>query len=253
MAPWWFTFSLLVVTAAIGTLVIGFARAGARTSSAGGRSPVVRMTLWVAVVWAAASIIGALVAVLSTLMQDDVRITVPVEEYWPRLPEGTEFDGPTASIDGGGFTSASLIARGLGAGTRVMWALSQGIAWLLPGIIAAVLAVACWQLLTGRAFRPVIVGMALFTAAALAVGGIAVQVLGDVAGYQAGVELLQLTSAQYPDVPQLPDSDMSTWLPRPRFEVTIPFWPVAAGLAFAALAAILRHGSRLQRDTEGLV
>ncbi len=33
----------------------------------------------------------------------------------------------------------------------------------------------------------------------------------------------------------------------------LPFWPIAAGLAFAALAANLRHGSTLQRDTGGLV
>lgn len=249
MAPWWFAVSLVVVTAVIGTVVVGFAHA----SSTQGRSPIVRVTLWVAAAWAVLSVGGALVTVLSTVTQDDVRITVPVEEYWPRLPEGTEIDGPTASIDGGGFTSASLVARGLSTGTRVMWASSQAIAWLLPGVIAIVLAIACRHLLQGRAFRPVIARMTAFAAVAIAVGGIATQVLGDLAGYQAAIELLQVTSAQYPDIPQLPDSDVTTWLPVPRFEVTIPFWPIAAGLAFAALAAIFRYGSRLQRDTEGLV
>ncbi len=244
----WFAISLAVTTALIGTFVIAFGRRLAQ-----GGNGVVRVTFWVAAIWAGAGAVGAVVVALSTLIQDDVRITVPVEEYWPRLPEGTQFDGPTASLDGGGFTSASLIARGLSGGTRMMWACSQAIAWLLPAIIATLIAVACWQLLKGRAFRPVVIRMATITAVTVAVGGIAVQVLGDIAGYQAGIELLHVAGAQYPDIPQLPDSDLSTWLPRPRFELTLPFWPIAAGLAFAALATIFRYGARLQRDTDGLV
>lgn len=132
----WFAISLAVVTALIGTVVIAFGRRLAR-----GGSAVVRVTVWIAVIWGFSGAIGAVVVALSTLFQDDVRITVPVEEYWPRLP----------------------------------------------------------------------------------------------------------------DLPQLPDSDLSTWLPRPRFDLTLPFWPIAAGLAFAALATIFRYGARLQRDTEGLV
>ena len=34
---------------------------------------------------------------------------------------------------------------------------------------------------------------------------------------------------------------------------TVPWWPALVALACAALAAIFRHGARLQRDTEGLV
>ena len=44
-----------------------------------------------------------------------------------------------------------------------------------------------------------------------------------------------------------------TRLPRAAAMVNVPFWPLAAGLAFAALATIFRYGSRLQRDTDGLV
>jgi len=45
----------------------------------------------------------------------------------------------------------------------------------------------------------------------------------------------------------------AAWLPQPGFGIEFPLWPIAAGLAFTALAAIFRYGSRLQRDTEGLV
>lgn len=248
----WFAISLVAVTALIGTVVIVFARAAARTSN-DEATPAVRATLWIAAIWAIAGVIGALAVVLTTLMQRDIDITVPVQEFWPRLPSGAEFEGPTASLEGGGFTTAELHAGGLSTGVRVQWAAAQAIGWLVPATIAALIAVASSQLLAGRAFRPLVARMAMITAIVVAVGGIAVQVLGDTAGYQAGVELLQVGSAMYPDIPQFPDSDMSTWLPRPEFRLLVPFWPIAAGLAFAALAAIFRSGSRLQRDTEGLV
>lgn len=249
----WFAVSLVVVTAVVGTLVIAFGRRLGRPANGVDGVAVVRVTFGVAVVWAAAGFIGAVIAVLSALFQDDVTITVPVEQFWPRLPEGTEVNGPTASIDGGGFDTATLVARSLSAGTRVMWAISQGLLGLMSGVIALMIAVACWQLLQGKAFRDVVIRAALVTAVVVAVAGTAGQVLGDLAGYQAGVELLQVTSATYPDVPQLPDADMTTWMPMPRFALTIPFWPLASGLGFAALAAVFRYGARLQRDTVGLV
>ena len=46
---------------------------------------------------------------------------------------------------------------------------------------------------------------------------------------------------------------LAAWWPQDAFVVNFPFWPIAAGLAFAALGAVLRHGAHLQRETEGLV
>jgi hypothetical protein len=37
------------------------------------------------------------------------------------------------------------------------------------------------------------------------------------------------------------------------YDFTVPWWPALVALACAAFAAILRHGARLQNDTEGLV
>ena len=44
-----------------------------------------------------------------------------------------------------------------------------------------------------------------------------------------------------------------TWLVTAPFALTVPFWPLGAGLALALLAAAFRAGERLRRDTEGLV
>ena len=49
------------------------------------------------------------------------------------------------------------------------------------------------------------------------------------------------------------DNVFDAWLPTATVQVSFPFWPIAVGLAFAVLAAILRYGSRLQNDVKGLV
>lgn len=56
----------------------------------------------------------------------------------------------------------------------------------------------------------------------------------------------------WPEIAGVEDP-LRAWLPRAAAMVNVPFWPLAAGLAFAALATIFRYGSRLQRDTDGLV
>jgi len=76
--------------------------------------------------------------------------------------------------------------------------------------------------------------------------------LSDIGGSMAASELLQITGGSYAEVAGIEDV-FDAWLPQPNFVLELPVWPIAAGLAFAALAAVFRYGSRLQRDTEGLV
>lgn len=246
----WFAISLTIAVAVLGSLIVFLVtrpRPRAKDDSS-----TVTVTYWVAVAWATMSVIGAIAAVLIALMQPEVTITVPVEEFWPRLPAGTVIEGTTASRAGGGFTSAELSVAGLSTGARILWAVSQGFAWLLPAAIAGLLAVACHQLRAGRAFAPVVARMAMITAVVVAVGGLTMQVTGDIAGNLAAVEVLQWTGAEYPDIPGIED-ELQGWWPQPGFVIEFPFWPLAAGLGFAALSAVLRSGTRLQRDTEGLV
>jgi hypothetical protein len=37
------------------------------------------------------------------------------------------------------------------------------------------------------------------------------------------------------------------------FQLTVPFWPVAAGLGLALVAAAFRMGAQLRHDTQGLI
>ncbi|GAA3905272.1 hypothetical protein [Microbacterium invictum] len=250
--PGWFLVASLAVVALIAVMIGVFGVASARTKNSDDPSPVVKVTLVVAAFWAAISVLAAIVSVLNVLLNESVTITVPVQEFWPQLPAGTEVDGTTATLDGGGFTSAELVATGLSTGARVCWAIGQGLGLLVPGAVAAMIAVTCFQLLAGRAFAPVVARTSMVTAVVVAVGGIAAQLLSDIGGSMAASEVLGHTGGSYEEVAGIEDV-FDAWLPQPTFVLELPFWPIAAGLAFAALAAVFRYGSRLQRDTEGLV
>lgn len=248
----WIFIAGLVVVALLALAIGAFGVASARSKNAGDPSPVVKVTLSVAAFWAVISGLGAIIVALTALLQEEVTITVPVQEFWPQLPAGTEIDGTSATLVGGGFTSAELIASGLSTAARVCWAIGQGLAWLVPGAVAAMIAVTCFQLLAGRAFAPVVARTAMITAVVVAAGGVAAQVLSDIGGSMAASEILTWSSAKYDEVAGIEDP-LDAWWPHAALAVELPFWPLAAGLAFAALAAVFRYGSRLQRETELLV
>lgn len=243
MATWWMGAGLVLLLAAAALVVVA-ARA---SRSGGGDAAIVRTTLVIAAATAVIAAVGGVVAVLTALVQPQVEIAVPVREFWPTLPADTEIEGTTATRVAGGFTVATIQAEGLSLGARVCWAVAQGLAWLVPGAVAALVAVACSRLRAGRPFAPVLARMALVVAVVVALGGTASQVLGDIAGSIASHELLQWTgmvsSAE----------DAADRLPTPTLAVTFPFWPIGAGFGLAALATLLRRGQALQRDAEGLV
>lgn len=242
----WIALFLLVV------VIVLFVRAARRARRTGDPSPMISITLTVSAFWAALSVLGLLVTLVNTLTASAVTLDVPVREFWPQLPSGVVAEGASATRDGGGFTTAQLSVEGLSVTARVLWAASQALGMLVPATIAALIAVACFQLLAGRAFAPVGARMATITAVVVAVGASVGQVLGQIAGSMASAELFDIGGGRWEEIPGIEDP-FAAWIPDSTLSVTFPFWPIAAGLAFAALAAILRYGSRLQRDTEGLV
>jgi hypothetical protein len=248
------------LTVIAGVVVLGAAIAigylavrRARRASDDRSMSVVSVTLSLAAFWAVIAVTGAAIVVPVTLLSPDVTLAVPVAPYWPLLPEGTVIDGPTATRVSGGLTSGELTVSGLSMAARLCWAMSQGLGWLLSAAIAALIAIACFQLLAGRPFAPVLARATMIMAVSVAVGGVAVAVLGEIAGNLAANELLSVTAAEWTDIPGV-ESVVDAWWPQPAgFTLTFPFWPIGAGLALAALAAVFRHGGVLQRETEGLV
>nr|WP_274636054.1 hypothetical protein [Microbacterium bovistercoris] len=250
---WGHLLILAVALVAVVLAVVFAVRSWRRSRKAGESSTsVVSVTLSVAALWATFSVFGAIIVTATILLQPQVQITIPVQDYWPKLPSGMHIEGMTATRASGGFTSADLQVDGLSLGARITWAISQALGWLVPGAIAGLIALACFHLLAGRAFAPVVARMAMVTAVVVAAGGVATQVLGDIAGSMAAAEVLHYTGGGWDEIPGAEDP-LDMWWPHAAFTVSFPFLPLAAGLAFAALAALLKYGAKLQRDTEGLV
>lgn len=239
----WMMIAGLLLLGAVMLLVVAMR---ARRSDEGD-GVTIRVTLAVATAVAAVAALGAVASAAAALVGPHVTIAIPVEEYWPQLPAGSDIEGPTAARVGGGFSSATVALAGLSTGARVCWAISQALAWIVPGAVAALVAVVCRQVRHGRPFAPVLARVTLIVAVAVAGGGTAAQVLGDIAGSMASRELLEwsglVSTAE----------DAVERLPAPALLISFPFWPIGAGLGLAALATVLRRGRVLERDTEGLV
>lgn len=242
----WIAAAALVV--AIALLVAAAARARRR----GDPSPVVSLALTLSALWAAFSLLGAVISVVQNLAAEAPRMSVPVARFWPELLPGVVIDaGPTAEVVGGGFMVAEVDVAGVSPLARGLWTTGQALWSLIPAAIAALIAVACFQLLARRAFDRIIVRVTMATAVIVAAGGTAAQLLSDIAGSMASHELFARGSAQWTEIPGI--DDPFAWWPEATLNVSLPFWPIAAGLGLAALAAVFRYGSRLERDTEGLV
>ncbi|MCT9820513.1 hypothetical protein N3K63_09490 [Microbacterium sp. W1N] len=231
-------------------LIVIFVRRARRARTTGDTSPVVSLTLSLAAIWAAVSLIGAAIAFVVALAGTPT-ITIPVNQYWPTVPGLTVDSGPTASYVSGGFTQAEVTVEGLSPQTRWTWAAGQLLTGLVPVAIAGMIAVACFQLLAGRAFAPAVARLSLVTGIVVAVAGCAGELLSGIGGSMAANELLNVVSAHGTVIPGI--DDPLSLLPTTSLDWSLPLWPIAAGLAFAALAAIFRYGSVLQRDTQGLV
>jgi hypothetical protein len=215
-----------------------------------GVDAVIGVTLTVAALVAVFAAFGVVVTVIAGF-QTGLTITIPVQQFWPHPASGVSIQsGPSAHVDDGGFTTAEVTASGLSTGIRVMWVTGQAIGVLLIASVAALVAVLCFQLLRGAPFVATLRRAALVTAVVCLVGGLGSQLLCGIAGGLASYELLEVHGWACPR--GVVDA-CATGLPTPFFSLDVNFWPIGAALGLAVFAALLRVGSRLQRDTEGLV
>ncbi|GAA3777095.1 hypothetical protein GCM10022240_30670 [Microbacterium kribbense] len=151
-------------------------------------------TLTAATLFAAISLLGAGLTLVELLTAAQLQMTVPVRQFWPQLPDGmtlTTAAGMPARIDGG-FTSADLAVENVSEGARALWAIGQTLGVLVPAAIAVLIAIACFQLIRGRAFAPVVARMALVTAFVVLIGGVLAQALSEFAGSLVSNQLLSL-------------------------------------------------------------
>lgn len=229
---------VLVVLAVVAGIVLWAAR------RRGSQTALIDAALTISAWWAGIGLVGIVISVIQTLTAQEVFVTdVPVSTTWPAELScgdvGADVDGP--HLDCATLPTADLWIAGLTAAPRILLGVGQLFGGLLVILPAAAIAVICLQLLRGAPFARIAERALIVTAVVVLVAGIGVDIAFGIARGLAASEVL-------PPVGHGPVTASGA-----LFSLSVQLWPIGAALGIAALAAVFRYGSRLQRDTEGLV
>lgn len=119
-----------------------------------------------------------------------------------------------------------------------------GVTLQLPTVAVGVfVAILCGRIIRKAPFAAELARLSTIGAGVFLVAGFAGQVVTDLASYRLAATAFDLVRAENP----------SASLPTPIWPSPVDLWPLWGALALAVLAVLIRHGARLQRDTEGLV
>lgn len=203
----------------------------------------------------------AVVLVVSTLQivnlaaSETLNLTIPVQRFWPALPESAIVSGQTAQIVGGGVTEATLDIQGLATVTRVLLGTSVVLQVVVTVFISAAVISLCNGHLKGTAFRSVMVKWFSATALVIIVCGLGWQILDDIAGYQASQQALGVDASQWEITGDVREelTQVIGQVQAANFSIEINFWPLWAGLALFATAQAFKRGNEIQKDLAGLI
>ncbi|TFD54418.1 hypothetical protein E3T55_02980 [Cryobacterium frigoriphilum] len=193
-----------------------------------------RPILWTffgaAIMVALISLTLGLIHLLTGLTSDRIPLTLTVDAPLP-----AEADAGTATLVEGTFASASVLISGLSPLPVFLWALSSVVAMVTTAVICAAVAHLCWKLLRRRAFDRSVTRMALSVGFVLVLGSI-------IGGGFGGLGLMIATGELgAPSTPFWP------------LAVFLDLTPMMVGFVILLVAMVIEVGTRLQRDTEGLV
>lgn len=222
-----------------------------RRGRSGGSPFRLRAATVVAWVFFAIALVTTALRVGGIWLSPEAMFPVQVHPFQPALSPDVEIAGihPDA-VTGGGLTSGEVLIQGADSATR---------AWATLSALAG-----------GALFAAVAFVVARIAKAAKASEGLTSRLIGGLSIVVLALGTLQqwfeqstaASAAQFvygsvflESIPSAEDPSVEVpflW-PRTSFGIAIDFWPIGAALALAALAAVIRHGERLQRDTEALV
>ncbi len=199
----------------------------------------------VARIWVALVVVGAVFGLISLVVSPTTSITdVPITTAWPSALPCQSSGGTMPSATAlycGTIDSASLQVAGLGADVRSLIFVGGLLAYVTAATPGVLVSVPCRIAAAGRPFARRAPRWLLTSAVVVLIGGTASEVLLSIARYLTSHEVL-------------PDASSGAAISAPvTFQLIIPIWPIGCALGLAALAVIFRYGSRMQRDTEGLV
>jgi len=143
-------------------------------------------------------------------------------------------EGPEPRVEFGAFPTADLLVVGLDDGTRTLLALGEGLSALVAAVVSLGVAWLFVSLARGRPFDRRLHLLALVSGATLALGSLLGQGLTGLGKMSAATAL---------------NGDDRLFVAGFDFDPV----PVMIGFAILALAFVFRAGSRLERETDGLV
>ena len=248
-------FAMIVVIVPLGLL--GLFVWAVNTGDA--RLPRVAVVLcWI---WIAVTAAMTLLLIGTTLFAESVRVSVPIAPFTPVVDPRLTLEPASAIIAEGGLDRATVLATGMSWPARGLFAAAIAINAAISITVASIVLRLARSLRDHDPFR--VTPQSLLNAGAfLVVGGLLAALLTGIGESVASHELFFVHgwSASMPEAELAGDDTLpEAWLaqhgwPSPLgMRVTLPFWPLAAGLCLALVAAIMRAGERLRRDTEGLI
>jgi hypothetical protein len=149
-------------------------------------------------------------------------VPAPAHEGQPQLEKAT-------------YTTADVVASGLSGGTRALLAAGAGLGVLTAVVVLGGIAYLIATLSRGKPFARALPVLALIAGTTLAFGSLLSQGLTVLGQMSAADELNPVAD--------------DVFIVSGDFNLTLIF----VGIVIMALAFVFRAGSRLQRDTEGLV
>lgn len=221
-------------------VVLGFiaSAVGIRARKSGSTSVALHVSASLALGWMVLCALGVLFAVWQMLLSSSVLIDGDIA-----FADAVQWDGD-AAMDGSPAlllaysTGSHLQIEGLPFGIRILLFSTQLLTLALAALPAVVIRVITVRAAAGDPFAPRV-------AKTLWVSSILVLVIGIVRDLLAPIGQTLAARAVWQEGGPLSEPTV--------FALTLQIWPFAGALVLAALAAVFRHGHRLQRETEGLV
>jgi len=225
----------------LGLLILGLITSivGIRARKSGSASVALNISATLAFGWLVLCTLLALFAVWQTFFVNTVTITAAVQlndlPEFDRDAEGKAFPALLGAYGDG----LGLEIAGLPLGIRLVLLAGQLLMLALFALPAWVIRVITVNAQAGTPFAPRVAKTLGIAALIVLVTGIAHDLVVPIGQSLAAAAVLP--------------EDGGPLAASRFFSLTVQIWPFAGALGLAALAAVFRHGHRLQRETEGLI
>lgn len=192
---------------------------------------------------------GALIAVSHAVLPFqpytaiDAWATVAPFEPWtvPGFPLSDEVPGTYVIF--ADINQVRLAVPHADLGTMLMQAAGNMLLQLPTITIGVFVAILCQRIIRNAPFAAELARLSWIGAGVFFVAGFAGQALSDFVAHRLALIAFGLIKA----------NDPSADLPTPVWPSSLDLWPLWGALALTVLAVLIRHGARLQKDSEGLV